>query len=92
MAQINKRRECTACRFFAGCEAARGGKACELFEQKVEIAVCNRRCRTCAYSFGDTGTWGGDIFCGYLIRTGKRRPCPAGKGCTVYKPKRRTEA
>ena len=24
-------------------------------------------------------------YCSYLFREGKRRPCPAGKGCTVKK-------
>ena len=28
--------------------------------------------------------------CNYLLMTGKRRPCPPGKDCTVkYKPKKR---
>ncbi len=26
--------------------------------------------------------------CVYILHTGHRRPCPAGKGCTVYKPVR----
>lgn len=26
-----------------------------------------------------------DLICTYILKTKKRRPCPAGKGCTVKK-------
>lgn len=58
--------------------------------QVSKPGICTRRCNSCAYSFHDglesiTTT----TYCGYLVRTGKPRPCPAGQGCTEYKPKRR---
>lgn len=28
----------------------------------------------------------GTASCGYLLATGKRRPCPAGPGCTALAP------
>lgn len=35
-------------------------------------------CRGCAYSFEMAGSCG----CQYILVTGRRRPCPAGEGCT----------
>ena len=45
------------------------------------------KCKGCIYYFSTSGT------CDYLIMTGKRRPCPAGKGCSVkvVKKKRGTQ-
>lgn len=40
-------------------------------------------CATCHYH----GKCDGRICCDYLLMTGKIRPCPAGKGCTVKIPK-----
>lgn len=37
------------------------------------------RCRTCGY--------GGELGCGYLLLTGRRRPCPPGEACTEYVPR-----
>lgn len=36
-------------------------------------------CATCFYH----GKCGGMICCDYLFKTGQRRPCPPGDGCTV---------
>ncbi len=30
--------------------------------------------------------------CVYILRTGSRRPCPFGKGCTVYRRREKKEA
>lgn len=49
--------------------------------------LCDRRCRSCIYSFEDIGTWDRTVWCGYIIHTKKLRPCPAGPGCTEYIPK-----
>lgn len=55
-----------------------------------KIAICDRRCRTCEYSFKDSGVASNTAYyCGYLIKTEKPRPCPAGRGCTVYKPRKK---
>lgn len=36
-------------------------------------------CRGCKYAVCLSGDW----CCDYLLRTGHRRPCPSGEGCTV---------
>lgn len=46
-------------------------------------------CYGCDYSCMGTGSV---IFCEYIFITGKRRPCPGGKGCTVKKKKSRANA
>lgn len=38
-------------------------------------------CRGCVYIGRILG--GAEKWCDYIGATGKRRPCPAGKGCTV---------
>ncbi len=47
-------------------------------------------CETCRYArlvdIGEDGTL--LRACLYILRCGERRPCPAGKGCTVYEPRR----
>lgn len=54
--------------------------------QKIK-KMCDR-CKKCEYSdrIGDGTT---HFICGYLLKTGKMRPCPAGPECTVYKTKTR---
>ena len=43
-------------------------------------------CRGCIYRSGNND----DInICNYYLTTGIRRPCPAGKDCTVRKSKRK---
>ena len=39
----------------------------------------SRNCIDCWYRT----RFGVDFACGYLLKTGQRRPCPAGDGCTV---------
>ena len=39
-----------------------------------------KSCKNCIYSYNVTDTL---IICDYLLKTNKRRPCPAGKGCTA---------
>ena len=45
-------------------------------------ALCSRICRTCVHGSDHTT---GAVTCDYILNTGKRRPCPAGDGCTEYK-------
>ena len=57
-------------------------------ERKRELKRMAARCQGCRYAvpvyFGD----GDDLLtgCVYILRQGKRRPCPAGDGCTAYEP------
>ena len=45
-------------------------------------SVVDRHCKGCRYYSNITG----DLqYCSYFFQTNKRRPCPAGKGCTVKK-------
>ena len=44
--------------------------------------VVDRHCEGCKYY---CQIWKNLYYCSYLFRTGKRRPCPAGKGCKVKK-------
>ena len=41
--------------------------------------VCDRYCSRCEWG----AVVGGFKSCNYLLRTGQRRPCDPGKGCTV---------
>ena len=45
-------------------------------------ALCSRLCRSCVHGSDHTT---GTVTCDYILNTGRRRPCPAGDGCTVYK-------
>lgn len=47
----------------------------------------NRACLGCIY-MGWVGSYLG--CCNYLLMTGKRRPCPPGKECTVKHKQKRT--
>lgn len=42
------------------------------------------KCESCVYRTY-VGEGGNIAACYYLIRTGHRRPCPAGDECTVYR-------
>ena len=42
------------------------------------MSLCDSTCKPCIYS-GVMSTWG--IACNYILITGNRRGCPAGKGC-----------
>lgn len=58
--------------------------------QVTSPSICDKRCHTCAYAFQDSGVASvNNFYCGYLVRTDTLRPCPAGKECTVYKPRKR---
>lgn len=49
----------------------------------------HEKCRRCRYSYlVDLGE-NGDMLraCVYIAKTGVRRPCPAGPGCTVWEPR-----
>ena len=54
--------------------------------EKRKDALCGDHCRGCRYSrWMDLGDEGQMLRgCVYILRTGTRRPCPAGAGCTVY--------
>lgn len=43
--------------------------------------VCDKFCKGCMYSSYACGEY--SRLCTYYLRTGIRRPCPAGTGCTV---------
>lgn len=45
------------------------------------IKMVDSYCRGCVYRAFLSRR--GDMFCGYILFTKKRRPCPAGKGCTA---------
>ena len=52
--------------------------------RRPDLAKC-RRCR-----YGLPVYLGEDalmICCTYILRTGRPRPCPQGRGCTVYQEK-----
>ena len=42
------------------------------------MSVCDKTCKPCIYS-SVMSTWG--VSCNYILVTGNRRGCPAGKGC-----------
>jgi len=52
--------------------------------------MCDKKCKSCYYSREvDVGAGKAKErlrACLYILATGKRRPCPAGKKCTVYRP------
>lgn len=56
--------------------------------------MCDKNCDNCFYSERINGNYLRS--CGYLFKTNQRRPCPAGKDCTVkvsrsvYRRKKRT--
>ena len=42
------------------------------------MSICDATCKPCIYS-SVMSTWG--VSCNYILVTGNRRGCPAGKGC-----------
>lgn len=56
--------------------------------KKAPQSRCSDRCKKCKYR-GDEIL--GEIPCLYILRTGKRRPCPAGPDCTEFKKGGRRE-
>ncbi len=51
------------------------------------------RCASCRYAWeADVGLEGEMLrACLYILRAGRRRPCPPGRGCTVYERRRPPE-
>ncbi len=45
--------------------------------------VCNKRCKTCKYSMW-VGFYKYNCMCGYILKSGHSRGCPAGKNCDKY--------
>lgn len=50
--------------------------------------LVSARCRSCRY-FWHINESSGYMGCEYILHTGRRRPCPAGDACTVYRRKGR---
>lgn len=50
-------------------------------------SVCDQHCKGCVYfyEYGETSSL---KVCEYMFQTGNRRPCHAGKGCTVRATKK----
>ena len=46
-------------------------------------------CKGCIYSCLLWADW---YSCDYIFKTGKRRPCPPGEGCTVKKMRKKRRA
>ena len=53
----------------------------------TEVKTCTRYCEGCAFRQMINGGAGKGclsyIYCAYYFMTNKRRPCPAGDGCTA---------
>lgn len=49
--------------------------------------LCNKRCKTCKYVLGISGLENNFSMCGYIIKMGHSRGCPAGKNCDKYERK-----
>ena len=47
----------------------------------ADVKLCDGYCVDCLYC----GFAGGELCCHYIFVENKRRPCPAGGGCTVKK-------
>ena len=47
----------------------------------MQQGVCNRYCKGCVYNAELGSPKSG--YCNYIFVERKRRPCPAGNGCTV---------
>ena len=50
--------------------------------------ICDSYCRGCIYRGGNSEEIKS---CNYYLMTSIRRPCPAGKGCTVRVRRKRTQ-
>lgn len=61
--------------------------------KKKTEGLCTARCKSCRFGFrtdfGFCESTG--VGCNYILRMGRRRPCPAGGKCTeyVYMPNKR---
>lgn len=54
------------------------------------MALVDKRCKTCKYR-GSIQS-GQTLTCSYILITGKRRGCPAGKDCDKYEKGRKLDA
>ena len=66
-------------------EAARRAKKAA---PEKPIGICDARCKRCKYGAPGSGI----VTCDYHLIMMRRRPCPAGKGCTEFKPGRKPRA
>lgn len=51
------------------------------------MSQCDTYCSGCVYAKCLGSGWNKTAYCSYLFETGKRRPCPAGSGCTEWADK-----
>ena len=56
----------------------------------MQKSVCDKYCKGCVYNAEISSFIYG--YCNYIFNERKRRPCPAGKGCTVKKKGRTRRA
>lgn len=52
----------------------------------TEVKTCTKNCLGCAFQQAINGGARGSLgylYCAYFLMTNKRRPCPAGDGCTA---------
>ena len=68
-------------------ETARKAKLSHTPPEKP-IGICDARCKRCKYGAPGSGI----VTCDYHLIMMRRRPCPAGKGCTEFKPGRKPRA
>lgn len=54
--------------------------------EETVLGKVSRNCGDCFYR--GMLTSGNIPYCGFILKTGKRRPCPAGDGCTVKVPRK----
>ena len=52
--------------------------------------MCDGRCGGCRYNLPVYMGDGDELLtaCVYILRTGHKRPCPAGEACSVFEPAR----
>ena len=55
------------------------------------MSVCTKYCDKCFFLKNFGGGENGLRYCDFLCMTNKRRPCPAGDGCTVFVTRREHE-
>ena len=50
--------------------------------------LCTQRCRGCEYCYSglDMALCRSMPMCEYILKTGRRRACPAGERCTEFTP------
>ena len=55
---------------------------------RERVSRCTARCRACGHCYigFDMALCRSLPACVYILDTGRRRPCPAGDGCTEFTP------